>query len=104
MPRFGRAEGLEAIVEMTASDREAYLAKAFMTAPAETRQQRLQKADIGVSLCENIEEIRSRSARIADGMPGIDRGSYSFSVFPDHPSGHTVTQLDPSPSVRQSAR
>ncbi len=95
LPRFGRAEGLEAIVEMTASDREAYLAKAFMTAPAETWQQRLQKADIGVSLCENIEEIRSRSARIADGTPGIDRGSYSFSVFPDHPSGHTVTQLDP---------
>ena len=95
LPRFGRAEGLEAIVEMAASDREAYLAKAFMTAPAETWQQRLQKADIGVSLCENIEEIRSRSARIADGTPGIDRGSYSFSVFPDHPSGHTVTQLDP---------
>lgn len=95
LPRFGRAEGLEATVEMTASDREAYLAKAFMTAPAETWQQRLQKADIGVSLCENIEEIRSRSARIADGTPGIDRGSYSFSVFPDHPSGHTVTQLDP---------
>lgn len=95
LPRFGRAAGLEAIVEMAASDREAYLAKAFMTAPAETWQQRLQKADIGVSLCENIEEIRSRSARIADGTPGIDRGSYSFSVFPDHPSGHTVTQLDP---------
>ncbi|MGV1926576.1 CoA transferase [Agrobacterium tumefaciens] len=95
LPRFGRAEGLEAIVEMAASDREAYLAKAFMTAPAETWQQRLQKADIGVSLCENIEEICSRSARIADGTPGIDRGSYSFSVFPDHPSGHTVTQLDP---------
>ena len=95
LPRFGKAEGLEAIVEMAASDREAYLAKAFMTAPAETWQQRLQKADIGVSLCENIEEIRSRSARIADGTPGLDRGSYSFSVFPDHPSGHTVTQLDP---------
>lgn len=95
LPRFGRAEGLEAIVEMAASDREAYLAKAFMTAPAGTWQQRLQKADIGVSLCENIEEIRSRSARIADGTPGLDRGSYSFSVFPDHPSGHTVTQLDP---------
>ena len=36
LPRLGRAEGLEAIVEMAASDREAYLAKAFMTAPAET--------------------------------------------------------------------
>ena len=66
-----------------------------MTALAETSQQRLRGADIGVSLCENIETIRSRSARIADGTPGIDRGSYSFSIFPDHPSGHRVTQLDP---------
>ncbi len=95
LPRFGKVEGLRGIVEMVASDREAYLAGAFLTAPAETWQQRLQEADIGVSLCENIETIRSRSARIADGTPGIDRGSYSFSIFPNHPSGHTVTQLDP---------
>ncbi|MEI2301928.1 CoA transferase [Ensifer sp. MJa1] len=95
LPRFEKVEGLKGIPEMAASDREAYLARAFMTAPAETWQRRLQAADIGVSLCENIETIRSRSARIADGTPGTDRGSYSFSIFPDHPSGHTVTQLDP---------
>nr|WP_314091891.1 CoA transferase [uncultured Shinella sp.] len=95
LPRFGKVEGLKGIVEMAASDREAYLAGALLTAPAETWQQRLREADIGVSLCENIETIRSRSARIADGTPGIDRGSYSFSILPDHPSGHTVTQLDP---------
>lgn len=89
---------------MAASDREAYLAKAFMTAPAETWQQRLQKADIGVSLCENIEEIRSRSARIADGTPGIDRGSYSFSVFQTIRAGTPSLSSTPSPSVRQSAR
>ncbi len=32
--------------------------------------------------------------REPDGTPGIDRGSYSFSVYADHPSGHAVTQLD----------
>jgi crotonobetainyl-CoA:carnitine CoA-transferase CaiB-like acyl-CoA transferase len=95
LPRFGKVEGLRGIVEMATSDREAYLAGAFLTAPAETWQERLQQADIGVSLCENIETIRGRSARIADGAPGIDRGSYSFSIFPNHPCGHTVTQLDP---------
>lgn len=95
LPRFRKVEGLRGIVEMAAVDREAYLANAFKTAPAETWQQRLRAADIGVSICENIETIRSRSARMADGTPGIDRGSYSFSIFPDHPSGHRVTQLDP---------
>ncbi|QFI69984.1 CoA transferase [Sinorhizobium alkalisoli] len=95
LPRFEKVEGLRGLPSMPASDREIYLAQAFMTAPAETWQQRLLQADIGVSLCENIETIRSRSARIADGRPGTDRGSYSFSIFPDHPSGHTVTQLDP---------
>jgi hypothetical protein len=25
----------------------------------------------------------------------VRRGSYSFSIFHDHPSGHTVTQLEP---------
>jgi crotonobetainyl-CoA:carnitine CoA-transferase CaiB-like acyl-CoA transferase len=35
------------------------------------------------------------NSRPADGKPGTDQGSYAFSVFTDHPSGHTVTQLDP---------
>lgn len=95
LPRFERVEGLRELASMAAADREAWLTQVFMTAPAEAWQQRLLRADIGVSLCENIETIRSRSARVADDTPGTDRGSYSFSIFPDHPSGHTVTQLDP---------
>ncbi|EJC82127.1 putative acyl-CoA transferase/carnitine dehydratase [Rhizobium leguminosarum bv. trifolii WSM2297] len=95
LPRFDGVEGLRGLASMAQSEREAFLASAFMTAPAESWQRRLVEADIGVSLCENIETIRSRSARIADGRPGTDRGSYSFSIFPDHPSGHSVTQLDP---------
>ena len=102
LPRFGEVEGLREIAEMAASNRETYLAAAFVTAPAKIWQQRLLQADIGVSLCENIETIRAESARIADGTPGIDRGSYSFSIFPDHPSGHAVTQLDPF-AIRPSA-
>lgn len=95
LPRFARVEGLDQIAAMAPAQREDALSQAFMTASAEIWRQRLQQADIGVSLCENIETIRRQSARIADGTPGIDRGSYSFSIFPDHPSGHTVTQLDP---------
>jgi hypothetical protein len=57
--------------------------------------ERLQAADIGAAICENIESIRVYNSRPADGKPGTDLGSYSFSVYADHPGGHTVTQLDP---------
>ena len=33
--------------------------------------------------------------RLADGTPGTEQGSYAFSIFEDHPSGHVVTQVDP---------
>ncbi len=46
-------------------------------------------------ICDNIDALRSRYSREADGTNGIDGGSYSFSTYIDHPSGHVVTQLDP---------
>ncbi|WP_018238093.1 CoA transferase [Ensifer sp. BR816] len=95
LPRLITVEGLEGLDSVAVPDREGWLARAFRSAPAETWQHRLLQADVGVSLCENIETIRARSARVSDGTPGTDRGSYSFSIFPDHPSGHAVTQLDP---------
>ncbi|MGX5840595.1 CoA transferase [Mesorhizobium sp. ArgA1] len=95
LPRLDTVEGLRGLASIPKPEREGHLASAFLTEPAETWQQRLVHADIGASLCENIETIRSRSARTADGKPGIEYGSYSFSVFPGHPSGHMVTQLDP---------
>ncbi|TPL82958.1 CoA transferase [Mesorhizobium sp. B2-3-12] len=95
LPRFETVEGLAGLASIPKPDRVTHLAKIFMTEPAEIWQQRLVDADIGASPCENIETIRSRNARMADGWPGTQYGSYSFSVFPDHPSGHMVTQLDP---------
>jgi crotonobetainyl-CoA:carnitine CoA-transferase CaiB-like acyl-CoA transferase len=66
-----------------------------MTARAADWVERLQAADIGAAICENIESIRAYNTRPADGTPGTDKGSYAFSEFADHPSGHVVTQLDP---------
>ena len=73
----------------------AFLAQAFMNARAVDWVERLQAADIGAAICENIETIRAYNSRPFDGKPGTDQGSYAFSVFDDHPSGHAVTQLDP---------
>ncbi|MGQ7846913.1 CoA transferase [Granulosicoccus sp. 3-233] len=93
--RFEQVEGLQGFASIPVEDRAAFLAETFMTARAEDWVERLQNADIGAAICENIDTIRTYNSRPTDGHPGTDRGSYSFSVYEDHPSGHTVTQLDP---------
>ena len=93
--RFEHVEGLQGFSSVAEENRAAFLAEAFMSARAEDWVERLQGADIAAAICENIDTIRTYNSRPADGTPGTTRGSYSFSVYEDHPSGHTVTQLDP---------
>lgn len=95
LPRFRNVEGLEDLPDLAEEDRAAYLATAFQAQPASEWVERLQAADIGAVICENLEALRARNSREADGTPGTENGSYSFSIYPDHPSGHEVTQLDP---------
>lgn len=93
--RFESVEGLQGFSEIEPDGRAAFLAEAFRTASAVDWEHRLQDADIGAAVCENLETLRAYNSRPADGTPGTDRGSYSFSTVEDHPSGRTVTQLDP---------
>lgn len=95
LPRFRNVEELADLPDLPEEDRAAYLATAFQARPASDWVTLLQEADIGVAICENIDALRARNARVADGEPGTDKGSYAFSTYPDHPSGHEVTQLDP---------
>ena len=95
LSRLERVEGLRGITDASAEVRTALLETVFKSAPAETWLSRLIAADVGAAICDNIEAIRSESTRTADGTVGTARGSYSFSTYPDHPSGHVVTQLDP---------
>ena len=93
--RFEQVAGMEGFSEVAKEDRPAFLARAFLGARAEDWVDRLQAAGIGAAVCDTLETIRAYNSRPADGTTGTDRGSYSFSVYEDHPSGHTVTQLDP---------
>lgn len=93
--RFETVEGLKGFSRVPADKRAIFLAGAFLQASAADWVERLQEADIGAAVCENLEGIRSYNSRPADGTPGLDQGSYSFSIHADHPSGHEVTQLDP---------
>ncbi|NVK27939.1 MAG: CoA transferase [Flavobacteriia bacterium] len=52
-------------------------------------------ADIACAETVSIAFLRQHNSRVADQEVGIDRGSYAFSIFPDHPSGHCLTQVDP---------
>lgn len=93
--RLGHVAGLEGFSRVAKDDRAMFLAAAFLKVPASDWCKRLQAANIGVALCEYIETIREQYSRPADESSGIDKGSYSFSVYENHPSGHAVTQLDP---------
>jgi crotonobetainyl-CoA:carnitine CoA-transferase CaiB-like acyl-CoA transferase len=94
-PRFEQIEGLQGFGKIAPSERAAFLAAAFRTASATDWEKRLQNADIGAAVCENLETLRAYNSRPADGTPGTDRGSYAFSTVENHPCGRKVTQLDP---------
>ena len=95
LPKRDSVEGLHGIADVKFEERAAFLAAAFGGLRAEDWRERLVAADIGATGCENIESIRAYNSRPADGTPGTHNGSYSFSIYQDHPSGHVVTQLDP---------
>ena len=95
VPRFCAVEGLEELPNVPADERAVFLAGAFQSHSATEWIARLRSADIGCALCNNIDELRSENMREPDGSPGTERGSYSFSQYADHPSGHEVIQLDP---------
>jgi len=95
MPRLVKIAGLEGFADIPPEKRTEALSAIIASATAEEWMYRFRHADVGASICENIETIRATSTRPADGTPGTDRGSYSFSAYHDHPSGHKVTHLDP---------
>lgn len=95
LPRFARVVGLEGLAAGSEQERGRLLAAAIGTAPAEEWVSRFRAADLGAAICDSIEAIRAANCRQDDGTPGVDCGSYAFSSYPAHPSGHGVTQLDP---------
>ncbi len=92
LPLLESIEGLEGISQ--ANHLGDFLINAFQSAPATYWVTRLQQAGIAVAASQSIEELRQQYSRIADNTAGTDKGSFAFSVYPDHPSGHRVTMID----------
>lgn len=92
LERLEKVEGLQGITG--ARDRQAFLETAFIQASVEYWESTLREQDIAVAAPNTIETLREKYSRLADGTPGTHHGSYSFSIYPDHPSGHCFTQID----------
>lgn len=90
--RLGQVEGLGGI--MTADNLSDYLTEAFKRAPAVYWKSALDKVDVASALPQAIEHLRAQYSRVADGKAGTDLGSFAFSIYPEHPSGHQITQID----------
>ncbi|MFQ3237424.1 MAG: crotonobetainyl-CoA:carnitine CoA-transferase CaiB-like acyl-CoA transferase, partial [Paraglaciecola sp.] len=75
-------------------DIQIFLTTAFQQASTEEWVKRFIKADIAAAQPLSIENIRAQYSRKADGKVGAELGSFAFSVYPDHPSGHCLTQID----------
>lgn len=95
VPHLDQLDDFKGLAALKPEEREAFLAAILAADTAQAWIEKLRAADIGVAVCDNIDALRARYGREADGTPGTDRGSYAFSIYSDHPSGHAVTQLDP---------
>ncbi|SBS27093.1 E-cinnamoyl-CoA:R-phenyllactate CoA transferase [Marinomonas spartinae] len=92
LDKIAAIEGLEGIGEV--DDIKSFLTQQLAKAPSEYWTDKMWAKDIAVAVPESIKHLRSENSRLSDGTTGIDRGSFAFTIFPDHPCGHQVTQID----------
>ncbi|MBO9481858.1 CoA transferase [Salinisphaera sp. G21_0] len=92
LDRLAQIEGFEGIV--TADNLSDYLSEAFKRAPAVYWKSALDMVDVASAIPQAIEHLREQYSRVADGKAGTDLGSFAFSIYPEHPSGHQITQID----------
>ncbi len=72
----------------------AFLNDAFKNDSADNWAQALRNAGVAAVKPLGIENLRDLYTREADGTVGIDRGSYAFTMYNNHPSGHRITLID----------
>jgi len=90
--QLNQIEGLEGIIEC--QDKAAFITLSLLKAPTSYWVDVFIKADIAAAEPMAIEVLREQNSRIADQTVGTNRGSFAFSIYPDHPSGHCITQID----------
>jgi len=98
--KLSKVHGLGSIAEEIRNPATlgSFLRKVFkdpdVFADAEQWARALHEADIAAAERLSIATIRDGNTRRADGTVGVDRGSFAFSEYPDHPGGRCVTVVD----------
>ena len=92
LTRLNQIEGLEGIED--SQDKASFIQQCLLKAPTSYWVDMFVKADIAAAEPMAIEDLREQNSRIADDTVGTDKGSFAFSIYPDHPSGHCITQID----------
>jgi crotonobetainyl-CoA:carnitine CoA-transferase CaiB-like acyl-CoA transferase len=92
LPALENIQGLQGIT--TTADIRVFLTVAFQQASSSVWMVRLLAADVAAAQPISIETLREQYSRLADGTVGTKLGSFAFSVYPHHPSGHQLTQID----------
>ncbi|QUM81850.1 CoA transferase [Moritella sp. 5] len=90
--KLATISGLEKLTD--AQDKKVFLTSILVTKKSQTWIDALHQIDIAAVIPRNIEDLRKQYSREINGTAGIDRGSYAFSIYPNHPSGHKLTQVD----------
>ncbi len=93
LEKLETVDGLQGISQCACL--KTFLTGAFKKAPSDYWTSTLRQYDIAIAEPKSIEWLREQYSRLRDGKPGIDKGSFSFSTYTDHPSGHQVTYIDP---------
>ncbi|MGS2716977.1 CoA transferase [Eionea flava] len=93
LKKLEQVDGLEGISQT--ANIKTFLSHAFMQQTSDYWANELRKHDIAIAEPKSIEWLRDNNSRIQDNQPGTDKGSFAFSIYPDHPSGHCVTYIDP---------
>ena len=92
LPVLETIQGLQGIT--TTADIQVFLTVAFQQASSSVWVERLLAADVAAAQPVSIETLREQYSRLADGTVGTELGSFAFSVYSNHPSGHQLTQID----------
>ncbi len=92
LPVLDSIQGLQGVI--TTADIQVFLTVAFQQASSHVWRERLLAADVAAAQPMSIETLREQYSRLADGTVGTELGSFAFSIYPNHPSGHQLTQID----------
>lgn len=76
------------------SERQEFLSAILATRTRQEWVEQFQLYNLAAAPCGKMETLRTEYSRPYDNSCGTEHGSYAFSIYPDHPAGRKVVQLD----------